>query len=140
MQHIALEGRCFVLSANQYLRRDALPADLHPVQGDEPDTVLIGGGSVIVSPLGEVLAGPLRDVEGILSAELDSTTWPVPASTSIPPVTTPAPTSSPSTSMSPPTPPSPPTDRDRQEGSALTADQWTTPPRLTRYISTLQAP
>ncbi|MEU9041622.1 MULTISPECIES: nitrilase-related carbon-nitrogen hydrolase [unclassified Kitasatospora] len=71
MRHVALEGRCFVLSACQYLRRDALPPDLHPVQGDAPDTVLIGGGSVIVSPLGEVLAGPLRDGEGILSAELD---------------------------------------------------------------------
>ncbi|MFJ3776759.1 nitrilase-related carbon-nitrogen hydrolase [Streptomyces sp. NPDC090075] len=71
MRHIALEGRCFVLGANQYLRRDALPADLHPVQGDDPGTVLIGGGSVIVSPLGEVLAGPLRDGEGILTAELD---------------------------------------------------------------------
>lgn len=71
MRHIALEGRCFVLSAGQYLRCDALPADVRPVQGDEPDTVLIGGGSVIVSPLGEVLAGPLRDGEGILTAELD---------------------------------------------------------------------
>ncbi|GAA3726232.1 nitrilase-related carbon-nitrogen hydrolase [Streptomyces tremellae] len=71
MRHIALEGRCFVLAAAPYLRRGALPPDLHPVQGDAPDTVLIGGGSVIVSPLGEVLAGPLRDGEGILTAELD---------------------------------------------------------------------
>lgn len=71
MRHVALEGRCFVLSACQYLRRAQLPADVHPVPGDEPETVLIGGGSVIVSPLGEVLAGPLRDGEGILTAELD---------------------------------------------------------------------
>ncbi|MFF5718796.1 nitrilase-related carbon-nitrogen hydrolase [Streptomyces buecherae] len=71
MRHVAVEGRCFVLSASPYLRRDALPADLHPVQGDAPDTVLINGGSVIVSPLGEVLAGPLRDGEGILTATLD---------------------------------------------------------------------
>ncbi len=71
MRHIAVEGRCFVLSANQYLLRGDLPADVHPVQGDAPDTVLIGGGSTIVSPLGDVLAGPLRGGEGILTAELD---------------------------------------------------------------------
>ncbi|MET7638410.1 carbon-nitrogen hydrolase family protein [Streptomyces sp. NPDC005438] len=71
MRHIALEGRCFVLSACPHLRRDALPPEVVPVQGDAPDTVLIGGGSVIVSPLGEVLAGPLRDGEGILTATLD---------------------------------------------------------------------
>jgi nitrilase len=71
MRHIALEGRCFVLSAAQFMRRDALPTDLHPVEGDDPDTVLIGGGSVIVSPFGEVLAGPLRDAEAIVVADLD---------------------------------------------------------------------
>lgn len=71
MRHIALEGRCFVLSAAQYLRRDAMPADLDPVQGNDPETAMIRGGSVIVSPLGEVLAGPLRNGEGILTAELD---------------------------------------------------------------------
>jgi len=71
MRHIAVEGRCFTLSACQYLLRSDYPADVHPVQGDHPDTVLIGGGSVIVSPLGEVLAGPLREGEGILCTELD---------------------------------------------------------------------
>ncbi|MFF7245873.1 nitrilase-related carbon-nitrogen hydrolase [Embleya sp. NPDC008237] len=71
MRHIAVEGRCFVLCANQYLVRADLPSDVHPVQGEDPDTVLIDGGSVIVSPLGEVLAGPLRGGEGILTAELD---------------------------------------------------------------------
>ena len=69
MRHIALEGRCFVLGAAQFMRREALPADL---RGDsDPEEVLINGGSVIVSPLGEVLAGPLRDREGILTAEVD---------------------------------------------------------------------
>jgi nitrilase len=71
MQHIAIEGRCFVLSACQYLLRSDCPADYRPVQGNEPETVLIKGGSVIVSPMGKVLAGPLRDGEGILTAELD---------------------------------------------------------------------
>jgi nitrilase len=71
MQHIALEGRCFVLSACQYLRRSQCPEDYHAIQGDAPDTVLIKGGSVIVSPLGEILAGPLWGKEGVLVAELD---------------------------------------------------------------------
>jgi nitrilase len=71
MQHIALEGRCFVLSACQYLVRSDCPQDYHPIQGDAPETVLIKGGSVIVSPLGRILAGPLRDGEGMLTAELD---------------------------------------------------------------------
>lgn len=32
---------------------------------------MIGGGSVIVSPLGKTLAGPLRGQEGVLTADLD---------------------------------------------------------------------
>ncbi|TDC99888.1 carbon-nitrogen hydrolase family protein [Nonomuraea deserti] len=71
MRHIAVEGRCFVLSACQYLEREGLPPDVHPIQGDVPGTVLISGGSVIVSPFGEVLAGPLREGEGMLAARLD---------------------------------------------------------------------
>lgn len=36
-----------------------------------PDNVMMAGGSVIISPLGQILAGPLRDSEGILTADLD---------------------------------------------------------------------
>jgi nitrilase len=71
MRHVALEGRCFVIGANQYLTRADLPEDVHPIQGDAPETALINGGSVIVSPLGDILAGPLRAGEGVLLAELD---------------------------------------------------------------------
>lgn len=71
IRHIGLEGRCFVISAAPYLTRADLPDDVHPAQGDDADTVLIGGGSVITSPLGEVLAGPLRGREGVLLAEID---------------------------------------------------------------------
>jgi len=71
MRHIALEGRCFVLSACQYLTRGDCPADYDAIQGDAPETVLMRGGGTIISPLGEVLAGPHFDGPTILVAELD---------------------------------------------------------------------
>jgi len=70
--HIALEGRCFVLSACQYLTRANFPDHLHNRLGDDPDRVLMRGGSLIVSPLGQILAGPLWNEEGVLAAELDT--------------------------------------------------------------------
>ncbi|WOD17355.1 nitrilase-related carbon-nitrogen hydrolase [Paraburkholderia kirstenboschensis] len=71
MQHIALEGRCFVLSACQHLRRKDAPEHYAAIQGNEPDTVLMRGGSCIVSALGEILAGPVFDTDAILVQELD---------------------------------------------------------------------
>ena len=78
MQMIALEGRCFVLSACQFMTcadgpPDYTPAQANttPVQGSGADTVIIAGGSCIISPKGEILAGPIRGEEGILAAELD---------------------------------------------------------------------
>jgi nitrilase len=53
------------------MRRSDGPADYHPVQGDAAETIVIGGGSVIVSPLGQILAGPDRSGECLLTAELD---------------------------------------------------------------------
>ena len=69
MRHIAYEGRCFVLAACQYSVRADYPADFE-IEKLEGDT-LIRGGSVIVSPMGEVLAGPVYGSEAIVYAELD---------------------------------------------------------------------
>ena len=71
MRHIALEGRCFVLSAVQYLTRADCPADYHPMQGEAPDTVLIRGGSTIYGPLGEEIAAPVYGREAVITAEID---------------------------------------------------------------------
>ena len=70
MRHIALEGRCFALSANQYALRSDYPID-YPVEANNPGAVLIGGGSCIVDPFGQVLAGPARDGKALLTADLD---------------------------------------------------------------------
>ncbi|MFA7505962.1 MAG: nitrilase-related carbon-nitrogen hydrolase [Burkholderiaceae bacterium] len=71
MRHIALEGRCFVLSACQYLTLADFPPAMRNVLAEDPAEVLMRGGSMIVSPLGQVLAGPDFTGETILCAELD---------------------------------------------------------------------
>jgi nitrilase len=71
VRHIACEGRCFVLSCNQFARRSDYPAEYDDQLGDDPNAVLSRGGSAIISPLGEFLAGPDYEGETILTAELD---------------------------------------------------------------------
>ena len=72
MQMIALEGRCFVVSACQFMIAGDVKADwFKSIQGTSPETVLIGGGSCILSPMGEILAAPLFNQEAILTAEID---------------------------------------------------------------------
>ena len=71
MRHIAYEGRCFVLSACQYLIRGDCPEDYEPLQGNDPQTALISGGSLIASPLGDIIAGPLIGAKGLLTADID---------------------------------------------------------------------
>ncbi|MFY3139733.1 carbon-nitrogen hydrolase family protein [Achromobacter xylosoxidans] len=69
MRHIAHEGRCFVISACQV---QPSPAELGlDVPGWDPQRPLINGGSLIVGPLGEVLAGPLHGQTGLLTAAID---------------------------------------------------------------------
>jgi len=72
MRHIACEGRCYVLGCNQFVTKQMYPPDLEVIEelSDQPD-VMCKGGSVIIGPTGEVIAGPLWNKEGILYAELD---------------------------------------------------------------------
>ena len=72
MQHIAYEARCFVVSACQMQ-----PPAVEVLGGaitlrDRPDEEpMIRGGSCIVSPFGEIIAGPLRGEEGLVVADID---------------------------------------------------------------------
>ena len=72
LRHIACEGRCFVLGCNQFVAKSDLPADLIGLEelAAAPE-IICRGGSAIISPLGEVIAGPLYDRAGILTADLD---------------------------------------------------------------------
>jgi predicted amidohydrolase len=82
MQHIAKEGRCFVISVNQFCKVSDFPSDYPPFahgsndhQPDgspwTPDAVLSHGGSCVVGPLGNFLAEPIWDQEAIVYAELN---------------------------------------------------------------------
>ncbi len=70
IQHIALEGRCFVLASNQFVKKNDYPTGFEEELANEPE-IMCAGGSVIISPMGEILAGPLWNQEGLLTAELD---------------------------------------------------------------------
>ena len=70
MVHIALEGRCFVLGCNQYITKSMYPEKYQSLVSEEQEE-FCPGGSVIVSPLGKVIAGPLYGQAGALVAELD---------------------------------------------------------------------
>jgi hypothetical protein len=72
MRHIAHEGRCFLVGACQWLPPSQMALGEPITLIDRPhDAPLIAGGSLIVSPMGEVLAGPLRGGEGLVTAEVD---------------------------------------------------------------------
>jgi nitrilase len=72
MRHIAVEGRCFVLACNQYVEKSMYPGDLeyHSELDSQPE-VMCPGGSCIIDPYGDYVAGPLLGEEGMLLADLD---------------------------------------------------------------------
>ena len=74
MRHIAIEGRCFVLSASQYATTKDFPEDFLKEVANHPEkenTAQIKGGSCIINPLGKVLAGPTFNEPNILMADID---------------------------------------------------------------------
>lgn len=70
MRHVALEGRCFVVSCNQYTSEEDYPAD-YPARDDPTAEFTTRGGSCIIGPLGRLLAGPIYGREDIVTATVD---------------------------------------------------------------------
>lgn len=79
MCHIAREGRCYVIGVNPCVHADQLPAELPQrerlwpgVNGSSSDSGdwVEPGNSVIVAPSGAILAGPVRQEETILFADI----------------------------------------------------------------------
>src|SRR5205085_1342003 len=73
MQHIAREGRCWVAASATCMQASELPADFPGREQLYPDSAewIHPGESVVVDPLGKVVAGPLRKEKGLLVADCD---------------------------------------------------------------------
>ena len=69
MVHIACESRCFVIGCNQLLNKEDISTGLTETPGT--DFTASTGGSVIISPLGKILAGPVFGKEETIYAEID---------------------------------------------------------------------
>jgi len=70
VRHIAMEGRCFVLSANQFARKSDYPEN-YGVSPSDSEAIVSRGGSCIIDPMGNVLAGPDFSGECVLVADVD---------------------------------------------------------------------
>lgn len=74
LQHIAREGRCWVVGSGVALTRDDIPADFPEKESLYPETEnwINAGDSVVIAPGGEIVSGPMREEKGLLFAEIDS--------------------------------------------------------------------
>lgn len=72
MRHTALEGRCFVLSCNQFVTKNMYPKDLKYYKDLEKEPeIMCPGGSTMIDPLGKYVIEPVYNREEILIADLD---------------------------------------------------------------------
>jgi predicted amidohydrolase len=72
-RHYAFEGRCFVIATGAVMKASELPDELEPITRlqENPEALVLHGGSAIIAPDGSLLAGPVFEEETILTAELD---------------------------------------------------------------------
>jgi len=73
LQHIAREGRCWVVGCGNLLRASDLPDDFPAKDSLYPDKDewINPGDSIVIGPDGEIAAGPLRKETGILYCDID---------------------------------------------------------------------
>ncbi len=74
MQHIAREGRCWVISCGVALERKDLPEDfphINQLYPDGDDGWINPGDSIVVSPEGKIVAGPLSKQKGHILIDID---------------------------------------------------------------------
>jgi len=73
LRHIAREGRCWVIGCGNLLQGMDLPDDLPGKEQmyPEADEWINPGDSVIISPDGEIVAGPLNKAAGTLYHDID---------------------------------------------------------------------
>lgn len=73
MQHIAREGGCWVICAGVALRNRDIPGEFPERSTLYPDNEdwINPGGSLVVAPGGEIVAGPLYEKQEILYADID---------------------------------------------------------------------
>ena len=73
MQHIAREGRCWVINSGVVLTNSDIPADFPDRESMYPESEewINPGDSAVIAPGGEIVAGPMRKEKGILYAEVD---------------------------------------------------------------------
>jgi nitrilase len=74
LQHIAREGRCWVIGSGVALSHNDIPADFPQKESLFPETEnwINAGDSVVIEPGGNIVAGPMHEEKGLLYAEIDS--------------------------------------------------------------------
>ncbi len=72
-RHYAFEGRCFVVAAGSIMRRSDLPAELELADDEngEDNELILNGGSAVIGPDGQYVAGPAFGSEVIILARIN---------------------------------------------------------------------